>query len=191
MASISFRVCSGTVLREDKHLRCKHLNRENTAKRNLWTIGTHAILAPDTAMFKPDWLAPCPNDIPFISGLNFFRMSERNRRQNKQNLWKRVLNKVSWYKCAIHWRCRSGTYWAALWHCRESSLLRCWRVTDKIDLQSCVSIYLYTFRGYSPTSTKRLWIRHADPADCLLSHQSQPAGRHWSMLKMLKYYKDQ
>lgn len=50
----------------------------------IMTISAHAILAPDTAMFKPDWFAPCPNDIPLISGLNFLRMSECKRKKKRE-----------------------------------------------------------------------------------------------------------
>lgn len=44
-----------------------------TDQRN---VGTHDILAPDTAMLKPVCHFPCPFDTPLILGLNFLRISD-------------------------------------------------------------------------------------------------------------------
>lgn len=56
-------------------------------------------------MFKPDWLRPCPIDIPLISGLNFLRMSECKRKTGEiLTVAKTKFCCLSWSKCAIHWR---------------------------------------------------------------------------------------
>lgn len=55
-----------------KYMKMNHWNLISD-QRN---VGTHDILAPDTAMLKPVCLFHCPFDTPLIFGLNFFRISD-------------------------------------------------------------------------------------------------------------------